>query len=296
MKKIFKKGKNFLLVKERESTEGIKGRTVIRSSGYTSTAKAVCQNWILTQLETVPNSERQNLPDPFIAPQKVQSLYEELDCNVFNLFFLPECTGLEMATQEVSDYLDNVFFKEYSRHCFVSHSKGALFVTALTKYLRTNTNMVIITPTIGTIMGDERLIYEQMDKYIVANPRFLLEQEIALLKKATHITCSRRPIDYDMTIGSKFLQEDFCYDNLYKHKSLLIVAQVPSSPSILEIPFNYYGKLVGLCKNDDGMVSVKNQMTISPYVDKVIKIQATHPTALKLAVANPYVKRFLSEI
>lgn len=298
MKEIIALGKNFLLVKERESTNGEKGRTVIRSSGYTTTKKALSQNWFLTQLQTVPHMNREHLPDPFIFPQKVFDVYDVLDCNLFNLFFLPECKGLDYAAEEVVDYLEKDFYPKYQSHAMVLHSKGALFGIGATKYLQTNENIAMIAPTIGTIMGDEQLVYEKMKKYVDSREtkisKFLTSLQVnALLKPVTHITCSRRPIDYDMAIGSKFLEE-LDFSNLERHCTMLVTAECLDDVILSELPFQYYAKFVGLDKNADGMVALSNQKLVANFVDEINHIVATHPTALNKSV--PYIKKFLGVI
>ena len=298
MKEIYATRKNFLLVQERESTKGSAGRTVIRASGYTTTAKALYQNWILTQLQTVPHMDRSHLPDPFMFPQKLFNVYNELDCNVFNIFFLPECKGLDYAAEEVARYLEKFFYPTYSRHAMVLHSKGALFGIGLTKYLDSNENIVMIAPTLGTVMGDERQMYEEMRKYTTRKTTrfskwFTNLQVEALLKPVAHITCSRRPIDYDMAIGSEYL-EQLDLSRLFRNKTLLITAECPDTVSLSEVFFKYYGKFLSLDKEGDGMVSLKNQRRVANLVDEVIDIKATHPMALSKSM--PYVKKFLSEI
>lgn len=298
MKEIYAIRDNFLLVQERESTKGSRGRTIIRGSGYTITAKALQQNWVLTQFQTVPHMNRTHLPDPFILPQKLAEVYDEMDCNVFNVYFTPECNGLQDAIEECAKYLDKYFYPTYTRHAMIMHSKGALFATGLTKYLETNTNIAFITPTFGTIMGDEYFVYQEMDKYVDSlegKGKKLAELQAAFLKRITHITCSRRPIDYDMYIGSDFLS-GLDLSNLIRHKTLLVTAECPEQVSMNDMLFQYYAKFVGLEKNADGMVPLSNQRLIKKLVDEVVHIKATHPTALGKAMELPCIRKFIANI
>ena len=299
MKEIFAVKKNFLLVKERSSSEFEKGRTVIQTSGYTTTPQAIKQNWFLTQLQTIPYSDRSNLPDPWILQHADYKAYEELDCNVFTLYFLPWCKGLQSAMVEFADYLDCCFSSLFPRNAIIGHSKGGLFVAGLTKSLDISTNIAMITPTFGTVMGDKLMAHIEMDKHL-ASRKSMLEKaivtpEVALYKRIVNIICSERPIDYDMTIGSEFLRRDFDFSRLKNHNTLLVTAKCPKKCHTLdEAFFKLSGKLVGLDKIGDGMVSLESQRLVSGAVDKEVLISATHPTALDKAM--PYIKEFLSNV
>lgn len=297
MKEIYATRKNFLLVQERESTKGAYGRTVIKFTGYTNTAKALRQNWILTQLQTVPHKDRSHLPDPFMGLQKVFKIYDELDCNVFNVFFLPECKGVNDAAQELVNYLEHYFYPTYPRHAMIWHSKGVLFGLGSVKYLDTNENIVIISPTIGMGVKNEQQIYEEIQNYIESKPtkfsKWLANlQAEFLLKPIIHVTYSRRPIDYDMTVGSEYLNK-LDLAKLFRHKTLLITAEDLYRLELSESFAKCY-EFLGLNGEKDKSLALKYLGLIADWVDEVITIKATHST--EISNAMPYVKRFLYEI
>lgn len=295
MQEIYTVRDNFLLVKEHQSTKGNIGRTVIVTSGYTITPEAVKQNWFLTQFKTLLHQNRSKLPDPWILSNNLMAMYEELDCNAYTLFFLPQCKGLKYAIEEIADYLDWEFFPNFPHNAIIGHSKGGLFAAGLTKSLDINTNIAIVTPAFGTIMGDELLAYEAMDKYLQTKTHAIEKlatiPQVKFYKKIIGIVCSGRSIDYDMAIGSKFLTKDLDLSNLHKHNTLLITAKSPKKYNLSDLFFIQCGKLVELNEKGDGMVSLENQRFISNMVDEEILIEATHQSALYKA--KPYLKEFL---
>lgn len=298
MKKVITK-RNFLLVSERTSRSK-NGVLVIRTSGYTSTEQANLEPWMWTQLKTLPHSNRSHLllPDPVISPNNpLKHLYEQLDCTAFNLYFTPQCNGLKYAITEAGEYFEKKLFPKYKKHCLIGHSKGGLFIGGLTKELNTKTNIILVSPTFGTIMGSEELVIQQLEKYKHTQDsnlnKFLLIPEIATYKKITHVLGSRRPIDYDMAINSRFIKEDLDLSNLKNHRTMLVTASCPiglCNPA--DAIFRHYGKFLGLDKRADGMVRLCNQRLPIKYgVDKVVELTATHPTVLKKAV--PCITDFL---
>lgn len=295
MKKILVM-KNFLLVLERCSRNE-DGPLLIRTSGYTATEQAVRQPWIWTQLRTIPHSDRSQLPDPAIAPQNgMANLYKQLDCTVYNLYFRPQCKGLRYAIEEASEFFDLSIFPGYKECNLIGHSKGGLFMGALTKELHTKTNIVMISPTFGTIMGDEEAVFKELQAYKdkqSAIKKFLLTPEIGLYKKVTHQFGSRRPIDYDMAIDSEFMKKYLDLSGLKNHRTMLVTATCPEGMcNPVEAVFRHYGKFLSLDKKADGMVLLDNQRLPIEYgVNAVVELTATHPTILKKAV--PYIVDFL---
>lgn len=297
MKKIIKK-RNFVIVVERKSRSG-NGSIILRTSGYTTTEQAIREPWIWTQIKTVPHSDRSHLPDPFILPQNIMTeLYNKLDCTVYNLYFLPECKGLKYAVKEAAEFLETEVFPYYKKHALIGHSKGGLFVAALTKELVTKTNIVLVAPTFGTIMGNEEAFCARLQEY--QNQQFtikkiLISLDIAVYKKIMHIVGSRRPIDYDMSINSRFIGESLDLSKIENHRTILISACCPKGIcNPIDAIFRHYGKYLGLDKRADGMVKVINQRLPVKYgVNKLVHLRATHPTVLNKAV--PEIIDFLSE-
>lgn len=291
---------NFFLVLERESKAGQKGRLVIRTSGYTSTVSAIHEPWILTQCKTIPHNNRDHLPDPVIMPQKMLDVYEDLDCNVLNLYFRPECKGLKYATREFGEYLEKYIFSSYDRHALVGHSKGGLFVGGVTEYLDKSTNIAMIAPTFGTMMGNEKEAFKVLDEWQeVGSKRMLTSLDIAIYKRVMHLIGSRRPIDYDMSIGSEFMTKELNLSNLQKHRLLLIMANCPRKKCGLDDAiFRHYGKYFGLDKHGDGMVSNDNQKYPCAFTEDITvkQVMATHPTVLSKRKTNQHLYNFLSEI
>lgn len=297
-KKIFATCQNFILVQERKSRRGINAPCVIRSSGYTSTVKGVLDPWIWTQFQTIPHLDRSNLPDPGII-QKLPSMYEELDCNVLLFYFLPACAGIKYAMEEFAQFLEETIFPIYEKHALIGHSKGGLLMAGLTNYLNTLTNIAMITPTFGTIMGSKEMISEKLDKYLEKQvspiKRLLATPEVNIYRHITNRFGSGRPIDRDMSINSDFLCNDLDLSKLDNHHTLLITATCPQENcTFLESSFRHFAKLVGLASDADGMVSLSNQEIPAELVDKIISIEATHPTAL--GCSENYLKDFISQI
>lgn len=295
---LYTVAKNFLLVLEQTSRHGIYGGSVvIRSSGYTMTPESVSESWVRTQSKTLFQEDRLHLSDPLIAPQTpTLKPYKKLDCTVFNLYLRPECKGLKYATDELSHFLDNNLLKYFDNHAFIGFSKGGLIIAAMTQYLKTVTNIMMIAPTFGTIMGDEQLVFQRLDNYLQSQSpksQFFLTPEIGIYKKVTHIVGSRRPTDYDMSIDSYYLNKELDLSNLSRHNTLLVTARC--SPNFFcsfpNAAFRHYGKYLGLAHNADGMVTLQDQMRPLVSVDKCMSIYATHPTALKKA--SPLIETFL---
>lgn len=288
--------RNFLLVLERTSRNR-NGPLVIRTSGYTSTEQAIMEPWIWTQLKTIPHSDRSHLPDPVISfNNPLENLYEELDCTAFNLYFTPQCKGLKYAITEVGEYFEMELFPKYKKHYLIGHSKGGLFLGGLTKELNTKTSIVLVSPTFGTIMGSEEEVVKQLQKYKDKQSilkKFLLTPEIEVYKKITHCFGSRRPIDYDMAINSRFIKEDLDLSKLKNHKAMLVTALCPDETcSATDAIFRHYGKFLALDKQADGMVLLENQRFPTMFgIDRVVSLIATHPTVFKKAC--PYIIDFL---
>lgn len=280
--------RNFLLVLERKG----QGPLLIRTSGYTSNEKAVMELWIRTQMRTIPYSDRSHLPDPAIAPfNGLKDLYDELDCTAYNLYFLPECEGLRYAIEEAGEFFETELFPEYEEHNLIGHSKGGLFMGALTKDLDTETNLVMVSPTFGTIMGDEEEVFKRLQEYKDRQSvlkRFLLTPEIWFYKGITHRFGSRRPIDYDMAINSDFMKKYLDLSKLKNHRTMLITATCPEGIcNPFEAVFRHYGKFLGLNRKADGMVLLDNQRLPLEYgVNALVELTATHPTVLKKAVPS----------
>lgn len=296
-------GRNFILVPEREaqnSSKGKKGKIgVIRSSGYTTTVKALNEPWLLTQLKVLPFSDRSHLSDPFILPQTTKDLmapYENTDSSVYNLFFTPECKGIRNAANEFLWFYEKVFCEKYENTALIGYSKGGLLMARVASYLQDTTNILLIAPTLGTPMGDEiairNLLQSYQNRYKSKKP--FIKGEVAFLKLITHMIFSRRPVDRDMVMGAKFL-EQLELSALAKHNSMLIMAMCPEGNcSIDEKFFRYYGNCLQLSKLGDGMVEIERQMLAAPYVQRTKIVSATHPTVLKKA--EVYIEEFLRDI
>lgn len=284
--------RNFLLVLERRSLNNHKS-LLIRTSGYTSTEEAVRQSWVRTQLRTLPHSNRSQLPDPVIAPQSsiATNLYEELDCTIYNLYFLPACKGLKYAIEEAGEFFEREIFPEYEKLNLLGHSKGGLFMGALTKELDTKTNLVMVSPTFGTIMGAEENVFSELEQYKNKQSpikKLFLTPEIGGYKMITRLFGSRRPIDYDMAINSEFMKKDLDLSKLKNHRTMLVTATCPNGIcNPVDATFRHYGKFLNLDKKADGMVSLENQRLPMAYeIDKLLELTATHPTVLKKAIPS----------
>lgn len=267
---IVYKGENVLLVRTRKG----KGPVIIQSSGYTKTADAVSQSWIVTNLQTVPRRDRSNLSDPFIFNQKLPC-YKQLDAEVIELYFLPECKGLSDAVSEFA----GLFQRKFSNAILIGHSKGGLFMTAVLERLHeVRVTAIIITPTIGTVTGDEKLMLKQVSRNEYAG---LFKN---FVKFVIRTVGSRRPIDLDMTDDTRFMKGVKTYMLVLKrHNVLNIYARCPSpeDATIVDKIFMRFGKAIGLdLKKSDGMVEVENQR-LHDNAETQIEIRTVHPMALK---------------
>lgn len=293
-------GKNFILVLERKGRNSSKGKIgVIRSSGYTTTVKALNEPWLLTQLKVLPFSNRSHLSDPFILPQTTKDLmapYENTDSSVYNLFFTPECKGIRAAANEFLWFYEKIFCPNYENTALVGYSKGGLLMAGMASYLQETTNILLIAPTLGTPMGEELAIRNLLKSYQnrQKSKKPFIKGEVAFLKLITHMIFSRRPVDKDMAMGSKFV-EQLELQALARHNSMLIMALCPEGDcSIGEKFFRYYGNCLQLSKFGDGMVGLERQMLAAPYVKRKETISATHPNVLKKA--GVYIEDFLRDI
>ncbi len=267
---IVYKGENILLVRTRKG----KGPVIIQSSGYTMAVSAINQSWIVTNLQTVPKKDRSELSDPFIFNQKLPC-YKQLDAEVMELYFLPECQGLNAA---VSEFV-GLFQKKFSDATLIGHSKGGLFMTAVLERIHeVRVNAVIITPTIGTVTGNERYMLDQISKNEYG---FLYKKFLRFVVKTVG---SRRPIDMDMTYDSKFLKEVKNYMMILKRHYVLNIyacCPAPEDATIVDRVFMRFGKAVGLDLNkSDGMVEMDNQC-LSDNCEMLLGIRTVHPLALK---------------
>ncbi len=295
----FISGENFILVKERTSRKGNKAICVIRSSGYTIDEKAVTEPWILTQLRTLPKKDRSYLPDPVIAKQTGDVLkpYEETDCNVYSLYAKPECKGIKELQKELAQFIKDNIVNNYEKHALIGHSKGGLIFAGLP--LDIHTNMLLIAPTFGTIMGNEELMIKTLDEYKKSKNiihRILITPDIALYKWVMRTIGSRRPIDCDMSINSDFILKELDLSYLSYHHTMLITATCPKGIFInpTDAFFRHYGKYLGLDKNADGMISIENQKLCEKLVDEVVELKATLPTVL--GKASDEIQKFLRGI
>lgn len=289
----------FILIKERTTRKGNKGICVIRSSGYTIDEKAVTESWICTQLRTLPKKDRSHLPDPVIANQKGRVLrpYEETDCNVYGLYAKPECKGIKQLQIELAHFIKSNIVNKYEKHALIGHSKGGLIFAGLP--LEIPTNILLITPTFGTIMGNEELMIKTLDEYKKSKnniQKVLLTPDIALYKWVMRTIGSRRAIDYDMSINSNFILQEMDLSYLRYHHTMLITATCPDGIFInpTDAFFRHYGKYLGLDKKGDGMVELEKQKLCEGFADKVTTIKATHPTVLEKA--DHEIKSFLRGI
>lgn len=292
-------GENFILINERTSRKGNNEICVIRSSGYTIDEKAITEPWILTQIRTLPKKDRSHLPDPVIANQRgaILNPYEERDCNVYGLYAKPECKGIKDLQKELAEFLKRNMINQYKKHALIGHSKGALIFAGLP--LDIHTNILLIAPTFGTIMGDEEAMIKRLDEYRNSKnklQKMLLTPDIALYKWVMRTIGSRRAIDYDMSVNSEFIVKELDLSYLRYHRTMLITATCPQGVWIhpTDAFFRHYGKYLGLDKNADGMVALEKQKLCEKLVDEVVEIKATHPTVL--GKAAPEIQRFLRGI
>lgn len=267
---IVYEGDNFLLVRKRKG----EGPVIIQTSGYTMTADAVNQSWIVTNLQTVPKRDRSELSDPFIFNQTLPC-YKILDAQVIELYFLPECKGLKDAADEFAD----LFQSRFADATLIGHSKGGLFVAAvLERVLSVKAKAIIIAPTLGTVTGDEELMLKKLKE----NERFFLAR--LFWRFIIKTVGSRRPVDRDMSYDSEFLDKTKTDQMiLRRHYLLSVYACCPFKKDVTFVDkvFMKFGKVMGLdLENSDGMVDVRNQEFFRAC-DFVIQVRAVHPMALK---------------
>lgn len=276
-KRIIEK-ENFFLVEERKGL----GPLIIQSSGYTSDKRAIKEPWILTQIRTIPHTDRSNLPDPVIFQHNNLMPYEYLDCHVWTLYFRPECTGLEEALKEFTEYYVNLLEKPI----IIGYSKGGLFFGALTDCLE-DLKIVLIAPTLKTVTGDEEEMLRRLDKRESSSEKRMEKLLIKLLKKLVKIIGSRRPIDRDMSIGSEFLKKH-TLKNLSNNNSLLIIA-TGSEETLADKLCSKFGQLMNLSNNSDGMTEEVKGV----HAHITIDIPATHISVMDNLLTQWEVYKFI---
>lgn len=269
---------NFILVEERKGT----GPLIIQALGYTSDEKAIKEPWIMTQVRTIPHSDRSHLPDPFIFQYNNFMPYEYLDCHVWTLYFRPECTGLEVALKEFAGYYASLPEKPV----LIGFSKGGLFFGALTDCLE-DLKLALVVPTLKTVTGDEEEMLRRLDKRESSFEKRMEKLLIKLLKKLVKIIGSRRPIDRDMSIGSEFLQ-NHTLKNLSNNNSLLIIA-TGSEESLADRLCLKFGQFMNLSKNSDGMTEEVKGLHAHMTVD----IHATHISVMSNIITQWELYKFL---
>ena len=295
--KEYVRGKNFFLVKEQEG-----GDIVIKSSGYTIDDKAINENWLLTQLRTLPFKDRSNKPDPFIFEGQKKRLEPFSGKEVYSLYFSPECKGIKDAQEEFSEYLNGKLSKYYTngsvqrthgkKVSYVGYSKGALFIAGLD--IKQPSKIIFVAPPFsGTITGSKAKVDEVFRRYEQLHELNVFQKaEIKLYQSLFHLIGSERSVDLDMDPGSEFISH-LNLDHLSKHKIILIWDKCPANPTIADAVFKRVGKYLRLDKNADGMVSVSSQrtrlMNLEPIEENVL---ATHPTVMGKAETISMVRFF----
>lgn len=246
-----------LLAEERRGAKN--APVVFQSSGYTIDTKAFEESWIKTQFRTIPKKNRSNVSDPFMFSMDNEA-YEKVDCTVYTVYFLPTCSGIKEAANALYDV---VKMWDFDNMLFIGHSKGALLMTEMLRYVQTKqANVLLISPTYPTMFGDEELLLKQMDE-IGDIRRHLIKPIIKLIG-------SRRKVDYDMAPSSLFLKQ-LDISQLAKHNSKLIVANCTISTDIFDRMFKILGQIIGLEEADtervghDGMCLLKDQLRFAPY-------------------------------
>ena len=274
-KRIIEK-ENFFLVEERKGS----GPLIIQSSGYTSDERAIKEPWILTQFRTIPHSDRSHLPDPVIFKHNNLLPYRYLDCNVWTLYFRPECQGLENALEEFSRYYETLTEKPI----LLGYSKGGLFFGSLTECLE-DLKIALIAPTVKTITGDEEEMLRRLNNK-AQNARIKEKLIIALVKKVVKIIGSRRPIDKDMSMGSEFIKKH-TFKNLANNHSLLIIGR-GSQESWIDKMCYKFGQLLELPKDSDGMTEIPEIQA-----QDMVVVSATHMTIMEDPAADLKLFKFV---
>lgn len=276
MRKQIIEGENFFLVQEQEK-QWDKFPTIIKSSGYTIDRKAITQPWIWTQMRTIPFRKRSNKPDPLILGENEQFLKFCFPLReVYTLYLKPNCKGMEEAQKELSDYI-NASSKEFQ---FVGYSKGGVLIAGLD--LKKPTKMAMITPTFGTIMGDESRLKSCIKTYTCLEEKISVweKMELQVYEKLIHFLGSRRPVDLDISLESDYLKRKN-FDSLWKHQVLLVIAECPQETNnIRDFLLKRIGKCLDLDKKGDGIVSLSNQQFLRRYAEEVLLVEATHSTVL----------------
>lgn len=288
MKGIYE-GNMFYLAKEQE------GRnpnlpSIIKTSGYTIDKRAIRENWLLTQMRTLPHRDRSHLPDPVILENFKGSLAPYAGREVYSLYLKPGCIGIKYVQDELSRLI-NSSSKDFS---FVGHSKGGLIIAGLT--IKKPSKFVFIAPTFGTVMGNEAAVFKEISDYKATHfHTFIKDIELGMYESLIHLIGSRRPVDFDMVPDSKFLNE-LDLEGLHKHKVLLITATCPQGKcGFKDAFFRRLGSYLNLDKDGDGMVSLTSQRLIQDYADYVINISATHPTVLGKTRTIKAINKFLKK-
>ena len=288
MKKNYLKGENFYLVKEQN------GRTeapiIIKSSGYTIDDRAINENWFLTQLRSIPHSNRSNLPDPLIFENSKNALEPYSNETVYSLYLSPSCKGIKYFQEEFSDFI-NALGKDFS---FVGFSKGGLLMSGLD--IKRTSKFIFIAPTFGCIFGDENEVFEEIDHFKSVHSLNIFQLfEANLFKKIVHIIGSRRPVDLDMAPNSQFLK-NLNLKKLNNHRVLLITSTFSRLESdTLDSFFRHLGKFVNLHEYADGIMKLEKQSLVEKYAERTYNVFSAHPAVLDKALTIIYIIEFLKD-
>ncbi len=183
---------------------------------------------------------------------------------------------MEEAQKEISSYV-NKTPKEFE---FVGYSKGGVLIAGLD--LKKPTKMALVTPTFGTIMGDESRLKSCIKTYTRLEEKISVweKMELQVYEKLIHFLGSRRPVDLDISLESDYLKRKN-FDSLWKHQVLLVIAECPQETNnIRDFLLKRIGKCLDLDKKGDGIVSLSNQQFLRRYAEEVLLVEATHSTVL----------------
>lgn len=200
--------------------------------------------------------------DPFM----IMSDMEFGDETVLSIYYPFESAGLEVAGEELSDYINSVS-NEYDSITLVGHSKcGVCFANAVKWINDTKINIVTVSaPFLGTPIADTKAMTET------------LNQAQRLLYK---IIFSNHKVDQDIMIGSEFIISAD-YSGLEKcAMHINIVSKCPEKNSnLLDCLLKYLDEVAMI--RGDGIVPKSSQQGINYENTIEIVIEATHASSLQ---------------
>lgn len=184
------------------------------------------------------------------------------DNAVYAFYFTFECTGLEQASKEIADFVNNLS-EEYEQIFLVGHSKCGVCLYNASYYCEKNITLVTISaPFRGTIIADKKTVEKKLKSQT--------------LKKVYNMIFSDHNVDRDIIPNSQFIQNMHnatCKEHINITSSL---KNVFSCKDILDLLLLICDKIMQI--HGDGVVSLDSQKV---NCTRTVNMICSHANSLK---------------